>query len=277
MNVEDLLKSKSIPYIPKGKDFVVSCLNPEHPDRNPSMRIDQVTGIFNCFSCQYKGNLFTYFGEKANKMEIRRQLLKKKIDEVRSESIGLQMPEKAMPYVGNWRNIRPETYKDFEAFIHPSKDFVGRICFPVRDRTGRIVAFQARSTGDQQPKYLNSPPGAKMPLFPVVDPIQGRILLVEGIFDVLNLHDKGLTNAVCCFGVKNVTEEKLQVLSVAGIEGVDVFLDNDEAGQTGSAKVRELCEKVGLDSRNIAFGDKSLDAGALVQSQVDKLKSKLYA
>ena len=116
-----------------------------------------------------------------------------------------------------------------------------------------------------------------MPLFPVVDPIQGRILLVEGIFDVLNLHDKGLTNAVCCFGVKNVTEEKLQVLSVAGIEGVDVFLDNDEAGQTGSAKVRELCEKVGLDSRNIAFGDKSLDAGALVQSQVDKLKSKLYA
>lgn len=277
MNVEDLLKSKSIPYIPKGKDFVVSCLNPEHPDRNPSMRIDQVTGIFNCFSCQYKGNLFTYFGEKANKMEIRRQLLKKKIDEVRSESIGLQMPEKAMPYVGNWRNIRPETYKDFEAFIHPSKDFVGRICFPVRDRTGRIVAFQARSTGDQQPKYLNSPPGAKMPLFPVVDPIQGRILLVEGIFDVLNLHDKGLTNAVCCFGVKNVTEEKLQVLSVAGIEGVDVFLDNDEAGQTGSAKVRELCEKVGLDSRNIAFGDKSLDAGALVQSQVDKLKSKLDA
>ena len=277
MNVEDLLKSKSIPYIPKGKDFVVSCLNPEHPDRNPSMRIDQVTGIFNCFSCQYKGNLFTYFGEKANKMEIRRQLLKKKIDEVRSESIGLQMPEKAMPYVGNWRNIRPETYKDFEAFIHPSKDFVGRICFPVRDRTERIVAFQARSTGDQQPKYLNSPPGAKMPLFPVVEPIQGRILLVEGIFDVLNLHDKGLTNAVCCFGVKNVTEEKLQVLSVAGIEGVDIFLDNDEAGQTGSAKVRELCEKVGLDSRNIAFGDKSLDAGALVQSQVDKLKSKLYA
>ena len=277
MNVEDLLKSKSIPYIPKGKDFVVSCLNPEHPDRNPSMRIDQVTGIFNCFSCQYKGNLFTYFGEKANKMEIRRQLLKKKIDEVRSESIGLQMPEKAMPYVGNWRNIRPETYKDFEAFIHPSKDFVGRICFPVRDRTERIVAFQARSTGDQQPKYLNSPPGAKMPLFPVVEPIQGRIILVEGIFDVLNLHDKGLTNAVCCFGVKNVTEEKLQVLSVAGIEGVDIFLDNDEAGQTGSAKVRELCEKVGLDSRNIAFGDKSLDAGALVQSQVDKLKSKLYA
>ena len=67
MNVEDLLLSKDIQYIPKGKDFVIRCLNPEHEDRNPSMRIDQVTGIFNCFSCEYKGNIFTHFGEKADK------------------------------------------------------------------------------------------------------------------------------------------------------------------------------------------------------------------
>ncbi len=277
MNVEDLLKSKDIPYLPRGKDYEVTCLNPDHPDRNPSMRIDQVTGIFNCFSCGFKGNLFTHFGEKVNKMEMKRQLLKKKIDEVRAESVGLQMPEGYSPYIGNWRNIRAETYREFEAFIHAGKDFNGRICFPIRDRSSRIVAFQSRTTGDQQPKYLNTPPGAKMPLFPVVEPIQGSIILVEGIFDVINLHDKGLTNAVCCFGVKNVTEEKLQVLSVAGVDNIDVFLDNDEAGQTGADRVRELCESVGLNTRNIAFGDKALDAGALAKPQVDKLKSKLYA
>ena len=161
MTVEEILRSKDIAYIPKGKDFVVRCLHPDHDDRNPSMRIDQVTGIFNCFSCGFKGNLFTHFGQKANKMEIKRQLLKKKIDEVRSESIGLQMPEGYMPYVGNWRNIRPETYKEFDAFIHASKDFIGRICFPVRDRSGRIVAFQSRTQTDQQPKYLNTPPGRR--------------------------------------------------------------------------------------------------------------------
>lgn len=277
MNVEDLLKAKDIPYIPKGKDFVVSCLNPEHPDKNPSMRIDQVTGIFNCFSCEYKGNLFTHFGEKVNKMEMKRQLLKKKIEEVRAESTGLQLPKNYTPYIGSWRNIKPETYRSFEAFQDVGKDFVGRICFPIRDRTGKIVAFQSRTTGDQQPKYLNTPPGAKLPLFPVVEPVQGRILLVEGIFDVLNLHDKGLTNAVCCFGVKNVTEQKLQVLSVSGVEAIDIFLDNDEAGQTGAAKIRELCESVGLDNRIVKFGDKNLDAGALAQTQVDKLRNTLYA
>jgi len=276
MNVQDLLESKGIAYIPRGKDFVVSCLNPDHADKNPSMRIDQVTGIFNCFSCEYKGNLFSLYGEKASPREIRKQLLRKKIQEKKAESIGLTMPLNYVPFIGNWRNIKPETYKNFEAFQDSGKEFIGRICFPIKDRTGRIVAFQGRTTTDQVPKYLNSPPGAKLPLFPAVSPIKGRIILVEGMFDVLNLHDKGLTNAVCCFGVKNVTEEKLQVLSVSGVDGIDIFLDNDEAGQTGSAKIKELCEKVGLMTRNIAFGNKQIDAGALVQSQVDKLRTKLY-
>ena len=276
MNVEDLLLSKGIPYIPKGKDFVVRCLNPEHEDRNPSMRIDQITGVFNCFSCEYKGSIFKHFGEKANKMEQRRQLLKKKIQEKRVEGVGLSMPEGYAPYVGNWRGIRPETYKNFDAFIHSGKDFVGRVCFPIRDRSGRIVAFQSRTTTDQTPKYLFSPPGVKLPLFPRVSPIQSSIILVEGIFDVINLHDKGLTNAVCCFGVKNVTIEKLQVVSVEGIERIDIFLDNDEAGQKGADNIKELCTEADLATRNIAFGDKYTDAGSLSQSQVDKLRNKLY-
>ncbi len=277
MNVEDLLASKDIPYLPRGKDFEVSCLNPEHADRNPSMRIDQITGIYNCFSCGYKGNLFTLYGEKPNKMQLQKQMLQKKIREKRAESVGLQMPDKTAPFIGNWRNIKPETYAKFEAFLHHDSDFVGRICFPIRDRTGRIVAFQARTQTDQLPKYKNSPVGAKLPLFPIVQPIRSSIMLVEGIFDVLNLHDKGLTNAMCCFGVNRVTEEKLQVLSVQGVDNIDIFLDNDDAGKQGSARIKELCDSVGLTSRAISFGDKHLDAGALVQSQVDKLRKKLYA
>ena len=54
MNVEDLLSKKDIQYTPKGRDFLVRCINPEHEDHNPSMRIDQITGVFQCFSCEYK-------------------------------------------------------------------------------------------------------------------------------------------------------------------------------------------------------------------------------
>ena len=204
-------------------------------------------------------------------------LQKKKIQQVRQESTGLEIPINSTPYIGSWRNIRPETYKKFEAFLNASKDFTGRICFPIRDRTGKVVAIQARTQSNQIPKYYNAPAGAKMPLFPTVEPIQGSVILVEGIFDVLNLHDKGLNNAICCFGVKNFNEQKLEILSIQGVTNIDIFLDNDEAGQKGAHAVKELCEKVGLTSRTISIGDKYMDPGSLAQSQVDKLRSKLYA
>ena len=74
MTVEELLRQKGIVFVPKGKDFVVKCLNPEHDDNNPSMRIDQIDGRFNCFSCEFKGNLFSFFGEKVSGLQIKREL-----------------------------------------------------------------------------------------------------------------------------------------------------------------------------------------------------------
>lgn len=274
MNVEELLQSKQVPFIPKGKDYVVSCLSPEHDDSNPSMRVDQITGIFHCFSCGYKGNLFVHFGEKASFLHLRRELIKKKIREKRAESVGLPFPRSALPYVGNWRNIKPETYRKFEAF-QEHESFIGRIVFPIRDMSGRIVAFNARHMTGGTPKYLISPPGARMPLFPAkIDSIQASVILVEGIYDMLNLHDKGLTNAVCCFGTRNINEEKLSILRLQGIEEAIVFFDGDEAGQAAAIKVQEMCENVDLLTRNINIAD--IDPGALTENQVEKLKSKLY-
>ena len=275
MTVEELLTSRNVYFIPKGGDCLVSCLNPEHADRNPSMRIDRITGIFGCFSCGYKGNIFTYFGEKANHLQVRRELLKKNIKEKRSESIGLSFPRNLMQYTGNWRSIKPETYKRFEAFQHHDPDHIGRVVFPVRDISGRIVAFNGRHTTGGTPKYMISPAGAKMPLFPIVEPIQGSVILVEGIFDMINLQDKGLTNAVCCFGTKNINEDKLRMLSIQGVDSIDIFFDGDDAGQTAANIVKEMVERVGLTSRNVCLKD--TDPGALPLKSVQTLKSKLYA
>jgi len=275
MTVEELLGSKQVYFIPKGGDCLVSCLNPEHADRNPSMRIDRITGIFQCFSCGHKGNIFTHFGETPNYLQVRRELLKKIIQEKRSESIGLAFPQGSVPYTGDWRNIKPETYKKFEAFQHHDPDYIGRVVFPVRNISGRITAFNGRHTTGGTPKYMISPAGAKMPLYPVAEPIHGSIILVEGIFDMINLHDKGLDNAVCCFGTKNINEDKLRMLSIQGVESVDIFFDGDTAGQDAALIVKEMCERVGMTSRNICFKDK--DPGGLPESTVLKLKRKLYA
>ena len=275
MTVEELLTSRGIYFIPKGADFLVSCLSPDHEDRNPSMRIDRITGIFQCFSCGFKGNVFTYFGEKANQLQLRRELLKKNIRHKRSESVGLSFPQNIVPYQGNWRDIKPETYKKFEAFQHHDSDYIGRIVFPVRDISGRIVAFNGRHTTGGTPKYMISPAGAKMPLFPAVKPIQGSVILVEGIFDMINLHDKGLENAVCCFGTKNINEDKLRMLSIQGVEEVIIFFDGDEAGQNASVAIQEMADRVGLVHRNVSLKDR--DPGSLPTQTVHKLRDKLYA
>ena len=110
----------------------------------------------------------------------------------------------------------------FEAFISPVAPFTGRIVFPIRDITGKIVAFNGRILGKNitnQPKYIFHPPRVKLPMFPTnVKPIKGRVILVEGIYDVINLHDKGLTNVCCCFGTNNINEDKLLMLSMVLIQ-----------------------------------------------------------
>ena len=53
MKVVDILQERKLEFKVSGRDYLVRCLNPEHEDRNPSMRIDNITGIFNCFSCGY--------------------------------------------------------------------------------------------------------------------------------------------------------------------------------------------------------------------------------
>jgi DNA primase len=275
MIVDELLTAQGIEFRPSGKDYLIRCLNPDHEDRNPSLRIDKTTGIFNCLSCGYSGNLFNHFGEKPDWLQIRRERLKSMISDKLVETSGLSIPDNAIPFDQDWRGISASTFRKFEAFQHSNSEFIGRVVFPVRSITGKIIAFCGRHQGQVDPKYLFHPTGARLPLFPIVKPIQGRIILVEGIMDMINLHDKGLTNAVCAFGVNKVTVDKINILKIQGVSGIDIYFDNDEAGQTGAAKLKDLLESNELTSRNIIFG-KIKDPGELTALQVIKLKESLY-
>lgn len=276
MDVQQLLEAKKIPFQVSGRDFKVRCLNPEHDDSDPSMRIDRLTGIFGCFVCGFKGNLFSYFSEKANYLQIRRDLFKRKISEKLAENIGLNIPVNAVPFNREWRNISAKTYKEFGAFEHSDPGYIGRVVFPIRNIAGKIIGFNGRAMSPStQPKYMITPDKAKFPLFPAkVEPIQGSVILVEGIFDMLNLHDKGLTNTVCAFGTQKLTKEKLNILKMQGITNVDILFDGDEAGVEAAVKASELIESVELTSRTITL--KNTDPGEMTAHKVLKLKETLY-
>ena len=276
MTVEELLKDKKITYNISGKDFLVKCLNPEHDDSNPSMRVDKVLGIFQCMSCGFKGNIFFLYRHAPNKLELMREKVRRKIEKIRQQSIGYSLPNDAIEYESNWRNISPETYKKFGAFRSSQKEFINRVVFPITDITGRIVAFIGRDdTSILTKKYLVHPSGSALPLFPQVTPIKDRIVLVEGIFDMLNLHDKGLTNAVTSFGVTTVRDTSFDLLKLQGIQGIDILYDSDKAGIEGAKKVKDIAKKIDLDVKIHTLKDNK-DPGELTAQQVKKLKEALY-
>jgi DNA primase len=278
MTAEELLIDKGITFTLSGRDAKIQCLNPEHDDNNPSLRVDRITGIFHCFSCGYKGNLFTYFGAPASPLEVRMHRIKEKIQKVKSETIGIQLPKDRMAWHGGgFRNISEETLKIWDAFTWNVPKFENRIIFPIRDITGKTVALIGRTIdGLGTNKYYIYPTGVEMPFCPAkVKPIQNRVILVEGIFDALNLWDKGLRNAICCFATQQVNWVKLSLLKLQGVQGIDIMFDGDDAGRQAAENAKSLAEKLELSARVVKLRD-NVDPGNLSNNEIQRLKEKLY-
>jgi DNA primase len=93
---------------------------------------------------------------------------------------------------------------------------------------------------------------------------------------VLNLHDKGLENSVCCFGTRNIDIEKLKLLKMSGVSGIDLLFDPDDAGQDAAQRVIEMCDIAEILHKNITLPRALGDAGALTKNKVKELKEQLY-
>lgn len=277
--VEEILKAKGIKYFTSGKDYVVSCFNPDHEDNNPSMRIDRETGVFHCLSCGYKGDIHTHFNVHRDIISAKVLRVKKKIDSMKYITYGL--PDSYDKVLEPFRNISPSTFNKFGAFTAASvlgKDVDGRIVFPIRDMKDNIVGFVARFMYSQlEPRYLVIPTGVTMPFFNTrCEPLHGSIILVEGIFDAINLYDKGLTNAVAMLGAnrnKNIVQT-LSTFKARGVSKVFIILDPDKAG----IKAANEIEKQLTDSfiTQIIYLNEDTDPGSLSQQEVDKLKEHMY-
>lgn len=281
MNVEEVLNKHKISFIPSGRDFLIKCLNPDHQDSNPSLRVDRVTGVFHCFACSFKGNIFNRFGVEQSQLSVARNKLKKKLEKLTMERVGLQIPEDALYFEDDYRNISSETYKHFKAFTYED-DFPNRLVFPIYDITGKINNFCTRSFDpmEKRNRYRFYPPSASTPLFPMnAKPKYSMIILVEGMFDLLNLFDKGITNVMTAFGTQTVTEDKLDLLRMLGVHEIHLLFDGDEPGQKAAEKVKSLAESRGFLVVNTDLRDfygEGVDPGSLTAKQIKKLKDTIW-
>jgi DNA primase len=271
--VLELIQKNNLAFTVSGRDYLIGCLNPEHPDSNPSFRVDRISGVAHCFACGFKTNIFKYYGVFTNPVPIKIAKLKEKLQEIKAYSGNLEIPSGATPYTKSFRGISVKTLQHFNAFYtHQVEKLVDRIIFPITDVTGRTVVYVGRHTlSNGNPRYLNYPSGVQIPLFPAQLPQAGKsLVIVEGIFDMLNLYDKGLTNVTCAFGtntLQNNTVQKLLPFKAQGVTHIYLMFDGDEAGEKAMFTLKPIIEECGFIVENIVLPDGS-DPGELSEEDV---------
>jgi DNA primase len=131
--------------------------------------------------------------------------------------------------------------------------FRGRVMLTITDLRKRVVGFGGRVLGDGTPKYLNSP---DTPLFKkgqtlfALDVAREAIartktvIVVEGYFDVIALHQAGLTHTVATLGTA-LTPEHVQVLRRFASKVILLF-DPDAAGVRAALRGLDLFVNSGL-------------------------------
>lgn len=125
--------------------------------------------------------------------------------------------------------------------------FRDRLMFPIRDERGEVIGFGARTLGQDEPKYLNSP---ETPVFSKGQQLYGLFeakqairaaqtcWVVEGYMDVVALHQLGIGHVVATLGTAT-TPDHLRLLMRRAPRLVFMF-DGDAAGRRAAAKALEV-------------------------------------
>lgn len=140
--------------------------------------------------------------------------------------------------------------------------FRGRVMVPILDDRGRVVAFGGRILEGDGPKYVNSSESeiyqkskTLFALSQARNAIQrkGRVIVVEGYFDVLSLHQAGFEEAVAACGTA-LTTEHLGVLRRLTSKAIALF-DADAAGVRAAVRSLEMFLAAGIEPSRLDLGD----------------------
>ncbi len=128
-----------------------------------------------------------------------------------------------------------------------------RLIIPIRDERGRVIAFGGRIMQGDGPKYINTP---ESPLYEKSKVLYGlgqarqgigqrdRVVVVEGYFDVISLHQAGFTEAVATCGTA-LTQDHLEKIRRLTRDLV-LLMDADEAGMRAAERSLPLCVAAGI-------------------------------
>ena len=141
-------------------------------------------------------------------------------------------------------------------------NFRGRVIFPIKDKSGNIIAFAGRtiSSTNSRYKYINSP---ETPLFKksatiygldgAIDAMKekGEVYVVEGYIDLMQMRAAGIPNVVATCGTA-FTREHAAILK-RYVRRLNLMFDGDGAGRKALQKGILLAVKEEMRARVFIF------------------------
>ena len=150
--------------------------------------------------------------------------------------------ERSHPYLTEQRGLTAETIVDFGIGYCVKGMMADRIAIPIHNANGEVVAYAGRFVGEPPegtPKY-KLPPGFRksQELFNIdraaKQPADEPLIIVEGFFDAMKLHQHGCRKVVALMGsTMSTAQEKLIRQNTNSQSHVIVMLDENEAGKAG--------------------------------------------
>jgi len=294
IDVERVLLSLDLPlYAQRGAE--VNGLCPMHKkrtgkeDHNPSWWINSETGAHICFSCGYKGNLYTlvadvkgidYHDAKEyvnDKEDMPIDALMKRIKElpqyVQAEPEQIAMSEARLAVYTDAPDI--ELKKRF--LTRASVDTHGvrwdtkneAWILPIRDpEDGSLWGWQEK--GARGRFFKNQPAGVKKSktVFGVhVMSSEKDLIVVESPLDAVRLTGLG-HNSISTFGAI-ISEEQAKIMRRA--PRIISAFDNDKAGHTANEQIRTLARKYGIELSYFNYtGIDVKDAGDMTEAEIER-------
>jgi DNA primase len=136
--------------------------------------------------------------------------------------------------------------------------FRGRIIFPIRSMSGRVLGFGGRILGASKniAKYINSPESLiyqkSKVLYGIFESKQSIVkedncYLVEGYTDVIKMYQSGITNVVASSGTA-LTESQIRLINRL-TKNITVVFDGDEAGSRATLRGIDLILEQGMNAK----------------------------
>ncbi len=186
----------------------------------------------------------------------------------------------APPNYAKELNLDRKTLKELGLINDRGKEFFSkRLMIPIFNHSGKVVAFAGRILEDSNlPKYINSPESSIFKkgstlfgFYQARDSIlkEKKVIIVEGYFDVISLHQHGFRTAVAPMGT-SLTENHAKVIKRYSESPILAF-DGDNAGRKATIRSAGIFLQLGLEPF-ICQLPKGEDPDSLSKSNPELLK-----